>query len=47
MDIWKFYDITHRDHVVCNPTNEEKLARPAERAQKRQASAKPVQRPVG
>ena len=19
MDTWKFYDITHRDHVVCNP----------------------------
>jgi SAM-dependent methyltransferase len=27
MDMWKFYDITHRDHVVCNPMNEEKLAR--------------------
>jgi SAM-dependent methyltransferase len=27
MDMWKFYDITHREHVVCNPTNEEKLAR--------------------
>ena len=27
MDIWKFYDITHREHVVCNPTSEEKLAR--------------------
>ena len=25
MDIGKFYDITHRDHVICNPTNEEKL----------------------
>lgn len=25
MDIWKFYDVTHRKHVVCNPTNEEKL----------------------
>lgn len=21
MDIWKFYDVTHRDHVVCNPTS--------------------------
>ena len=21
MDTWKFYDITHRDHVVCNPTS--------------------------
>src|SRR5512139_1829358 len=27
MDTWKFYDITHRRHVVCNPTSEEKLAR--------------------
>jgi SAM-dependent methyltransferase len=27
MDTWKFYDITHREHVVCNPTNEEKLTR--------------------
>jgi SAM-dependent methyltransferase len=27
MDMRKFYDITHRDHVVCNPTSEEKLAR--------------------
>lgn len=27
MDMWKFFDITHREHVVCNPTSEEKLAR--------------------
>ena len=27
MDTWKFYDITHSEHVVCNPTSEEKLAR--------------------
>ena len=27
MDMWKFYDITHREHVVCNPTSEEKLGR--------------------
>ena len=27
MDTWKFYDITHKEHVVCNPTSEEKLAR--------------------
>ncbi|HEO70040.1 MAG TPA: class I SAM-dependent methyltransferase [Candidatus Hydrogenedentes bacterium] len=27
MDTWKFYDITHREHVVCNPTSEAKLAR--------------------
>jgi SAM-dependent methyltransferase len=26
MDPRKFYDITHREHVVCNPTSEEKLA---------------------
>ena len=27
MDTWKFYDITHREHVVCNPMSEEALAR--------------------
>ena len=27
VDTWKFYDITHREHVVCNPTSEDKLAR--------------------
>jgi len=27
MDMWKFYDVTHREHVVCNPMSEEKLAR--------------------
>jgi cyclopropane fatty-acyl-phospholipid synthase-like methyltransferase len=27
MDTWKFFDITHREHVVCNPTSEEKLTR--------------------
>jgi SAM-dependent methyltransferase len=27
MDIWKFYDITHREHRLCNPTSEEKLER--------------------
>lgn len=27
MDTWKFYDITHREHVVCNPTSNDKLAR--------------------
>ena len=26
MDTWKFYDITHRDHVVCNPTSVDKLS---------------------
>lgn len=25
MDTWKFYDITHREHVICNPTSGEKL----------------------
>jgi SAM-dependent methyltransferase len=25
VDRWKFYDITHRDHVVCNPTSVGKL----------------------
>jgi len=25
MDMWKFYDITHRDHAICNPTSGEKL----------------------
>ncbi|HAU36472.1 MAG TPA: class I SAM-dependent methyltransferase [Phycisphaerales bacterium] len=27
MDTWKFFDITHREHGICNPTSEEKLAR--------------------
>jgi SAM-dependent methyltransferase len=27
MDIWKFYDITHREHVVCNPMSQQALAR--------------------
>ncbi len=25
MDIWKFFDITHKKHLVCNPTSEAKL----------------------
>jgi hypothetical protein len=25
MDQWKFFDITHREHVVCNPMSVEKL----------------------
>lgn len=25
MDIWKYYGITHRDHLICNPTSERKL----------------------
>ncbi|HSO19369.1 MAG TPA: class I SAM-dependent methyltransferase, partial [Desulfosarcina sp.] len=24
---WKFYDITHGEHLVCNPMSEEKLTR--------------------
>jgi len=27
MDMWKFFDVTHRRHVLCNPTSEEKLTR--------------------
>lgn len=27
MDNWKFYDITHRKHLVCNPMNREKFYR--------------------
>jgi SAM-dependent methyltransferase len=27
VDIWKFYDITHRQHEICNPTSDEKLQR--------------------
>ncbi len=26
MDIWKFFGITHKKHLVCNPTSEAKLA---------------------
>jgi len=25
VDTWKFYDVTHRDHVVCNPTSPDRL----------------------
>ncbi len=25
MDNWKFFDITHREHIVCDPTSIEKL----------------------
>ena len=25
MDIWKYYGITHRNHLVCNPTSEAKI----------------------
>jgi len=27
VDTWKFYDITHREHTICNPTSDEKLDR--------------------
>lgn len=27
VDTWKFYDITHREHTICNPTSEDKLRR--------------------
>ena len=27
MDMWKFFDITHREHLICNPTNADKLDR--------------------
>jgi len=25
MDHWKYYDITHREHVFCNPMSVEKF----------------------
>ena len=25
MDTWKYYGVTHRDHIVCNPTSDAKL----------------------
>ena len=25
MDLWKYYDVTHKEHLVCNPTSVEKL----------------------
>jgi SAM-dependent methyltransferase len=25
MDQWKYFDITHREHVICNPTSVEKI----------------------
>ena len=27
MDMWRFYDVTHREHEICNPTSHEKLER--------------------
>lgn len=26
METWKYFDITHKEHVLCNPTNLEKFA---------------------
>jgi len=26
LDTWKFYDITHKKHLVCNPTSDTKLS---------------------
>lgn len=25
MDLWKFFDITHREHILCNPISVEKI----------------------
>jgi len=25
MDMWRFYGVTHREHLICNPTSGEKL----------------------
>jgi hypothetical protein len=25
MDRWKYFDVTHRDHLICNPTSSTKL----------------------
>ena len=25
MDMWKFFNITHREHILCNPMSLEKL----------------------
>ena len=25
MDLWKYYDVTHKDHVICNPMSIEKI----------------------
>lgn len=27
MDTWKFFDITHKEHIICNPSSLEKFAR--------------------
>jgi len=27
MDIWKFFDVTHREHILCNPMSIEKFER--------------------
>ena len=35
MDMWKFYDVTHREHVFCNPTSAEKLGHLVEQLRRR------------
>jgi SAM-dependent methyltransferase len=25
MEFWKYYDVTHKEHLICNPTSEKKL----------------------
>ncbi len=27
MDTWKYFDITHKEHIICNPSSLEKFAR--------------------
>ncbi|MCA9934665.1 MAG: class I SAM-dependent methyltransferase, partial [Anaerolineales bacterium] len=27
MNIWKFFDITHKEHIICNPSSLQKFAR--------------------
>jgi hypothetical protein len=29
MDIWKYYDITHKKHIICNPMSKYKIDRKA------------------
>lgn len=31
MDLWKFFDVVHRDHLICNPTSEAKIRELVER----------------
>ena len=40
METWKFFDITHKNHIICNPSSLEKyqqlidLPAPADRSQR-------------